>query len=97
MGGYIYLIRTREFLKNADNIFKIGKTTGKPSKRLGSYPRDSEILLVLKVMNCHECENLVIDAFKKYFIRKRNIGLEYFEGDKDSMIRIMINVGLRKK
>lgn len=83
---YIYLIRPREFIRTMENVYKIGKTTVRPTRRLGSYPKGSEIWLVMRVDDCHSMEKTIISEFKRTFIWKPEYGLEYFEGSPQKMI-----------
>jgi hypothetical protein len=84
---YIYLLRTREFIRFNENIYKIGKTTQEPNNRLRGYPKGSEILYIISVKNCHETELLCINKFKYEYVQKRDYGIEYFEGNVKDMIK----------
>jgi hypothetical protein len=84
--NYIYLIREREFINSEKNVFKIGKTTQRPEKRMANYPKDSEIILFVQVNNCDTMEPLLIDRFKNKFRQCTEIGTESFEGDRYLMM-----------
>lgn len=90
--GYIYLLREREFIKSSENIYKIGYTNQHPNKRFNGYPRDSELLLLEKICNANIYEKLLIKKFKYEFINRRDIGAEYFEGNKNYMCNIILKV-----
>jgi hypothetical protein len=65
---YIYFLQD----KSKDNIYKIGKT---------KFPKDS--ILILKIA-CHDnnvCEKEILVIFKKKFIERKDIGVDYFQGD----------------
>lgn len=83
---FIYLIREREFIRLKENTYKIGRTKQEPNSRLNGYPKNSEVLLFIKVHNCDLMENILINIFKKKFIQKKEYGREYFAGDKNQMI-----------
>jgi hypothetical protein len=92
-GNYIYLIREREFLRLGEETYKIGKTLKEnPNDRIKNYPKGSELILVLKVLDCNICETRLINRFKKEFIQKKEYGKEYFEGSTDEMIEIIISL-----
>jgi len=92
MYGYIYLLREREFIKNAENIYKIGYTNQNPNKRFNGYPRDSELLLLEEMYNANIYEKQIIKTFKNNFINRRDIGLEYFEGNRYYMCNIILKI-----
>lgn len=94
--NYIYLIREREFVRLNENVYKIGKTEMEPNTRLSGYPKKSEILLFLIVDNCHKSENLLIEEFKKKFIWRKDIGREYFEGNRHDMIILIYKLNYIK-
>ena len=86
---YIYLLRTREFIRLDENIYKIGKTTQEPNNRLKGY---SEIIYIISVKNCHETEQLCINKFKDEYVQKREYGIEYFEGNVKDMIKTINSI-----
>lgn len=90
INNYIYLLREREFIRMEENIYKIGKTTQFSLKRFNSYPSGSELILHIKCINCHESERILIDLFKLKYKQRKDIGLEYFEGDSTLMMNDVI-------
>lgn len=92
MLSYIYLLREREFLRLNENIYKIGKTEQEPNNRLSGYPKGTEVILFINTDNCHTMEDKLIYIFKNIFIQRTDIGKEYFEGDKDYMVKIICDV-----
>jgi hypothetical protein len=66
--GYIYLVRTREFKALNRPIYKVGRTSQCPDKRIGrlhKYTKGSEIYLILQ---CHVddvslIEKEILEAF----------------------------------
>lgn len=87
--NYIYLLKEREFIKTKEDIYKIGKTRQSPNNRLTGYPKSSEVILFLEVPDCDIIEKTLIEIFKDVFIQRKDIGTEYFEGDKNKMIEII--------
>ena len=92
MHSYIYLLREREFFRLNGNIYKIGKTEQEPNNRLAGYPKGSEVVLFMNVRDCHAIEGKIIYIFKNIFKQRTDIGTEYFEGDRDYMIKIICDV-----
>jgi hypothetical protein len=84
--NYIYLLQEREFVKNNEHIYKIGKTKQEHFKRYANYPKGSHILLHITCNNCDIIEKNILSLFKQKFIHKKDIGNEYFEGNFNSMI-----------
>jgi hypothetical protein len=68
-----------------ENIFKIGRTTRHYNNRLVEYEKDSKTIVVLQTDDCIGAEKFVLDKFKTKFIRRLDIGNEYFEGDETKM------------
>jgi hypothetical protein len=85
MGGYVYLLREREFIRLREKTYKIGRSEQSFGKRLVSYPKGSEIIMTLKVDNCREAEGEIMKIFKKKFKHRPEYGREYFEGDVENM------------
>lgn len=88
---YIYLIRLREFVRSSESIYKIGKTTMEPNRRLAGYPKGSEVLLFIQVSNCHSLEKDLLLQFQSKFIHRTDLGSEYFSGNPDEMMKLIIH------
>lgn len=88
---FIYLIKEREFIKTKEPIYKIGKTKQENLQRIKSYPNGSILLLYIITNNCDKKEKLIIQKFKEHFIHKKEIGNEYFMGDYNDMINIILS------
>ena len=86
----IYLIHTREFITTDIPIYKIGRSYN-IENRTNQYPRGSKVLCMIMCENSLACENYLINLFKTKFIQKTYYGREYFEGDKNLMIREIFN------
>jgi len=83
--GYIYLIQEREFIKTNEDVYKIGKTRQKGISRFKQYPKGSDLLYHRACCNCDIIECKIIQVFKTKYIQKREYGIEYFEGNYESM------------
>jgi flagellar biosynthesis GTPase FlhF len=93
--NYIYCIREREFLRAGDNIFKVGKTTVHPFKRMKQYPNGSCIALILKVSNCHLAEQELLKYLDKKFetamYNNQRIGREYYKATEEDIIQAIFS------
>lgn len=92
MSGHIYLIREREFINSGKPIYKIGKTCQKdPRRRIASYPKGSECIILIKKDNVELVEKRLIKQFTNFFIKRSDIGAEYFEGNKETMTKLIFD------
>ena len=89
---FIYLIKEREFIKTKEHIYKIGKTKQENLQRIKSYPNGSILLLYIITNDCDKKEKEIIQKFKELFIHKKDIGNEYFMGDYNHMINIILSI-----
>jgi len=85
--NYMYLLHEREFINSNQNIYKIGFTKALHN-RMGSYPKGSKIICVLPVSE--DPESFCIQKFRSKFISKTEIGFEYFEGNPEEMVKLLI-------
>jgi len=92
MAEYIYLIREREFIKTNEQIYKIGKSKQENCKRTKSYPKSSILECVFRVDDCNQKEKDIISLLTTKYKRRRDIGNEYFEGDRNEMIKDIIPI-----
>lgn len=88
---YIYLIREARFIKGDINIYKIGRTFRKPDKRMAEYPPGSEALLLMKSHHSKRDETQLLKVFEETFEIRRDMGSEYFMGDWEKMIKIIVD------
>ena len=86
---YIYLLITREYRNTGENIYKVGRTTQENHKRFKDYPKDSVLLFQIICKDCKYIEKIIINKFKENFKQRKDIGIEYFEGDYEEMIEII--------
>ena len=84
--NYIYLLQEREFLKTKEDIFKVGMTTKKNHERFNQYPKGSILLFQMICKNCKNIEKQIITSFKENFKQRKDIGIEYFQGNYKNMI-----------
>jgi hypothetical protein len=79
-GNYIYVIYTSHMAKLGLPIIKYGKTRN-VMNRFKGYPKDSVILYLCKVNNCHHVKDNIFTAFKEHFKQETYYGKEYFSGE----------------
>ncbi len=88
--SYIYLIQEREHIRLNEPTYKIGKTHQKPGARMGAYPKDSSLKIMLNFDNCDTAERQLLAMFKTQFIHKPEYGHEYFSGDVKQMLKTIM-------
>lgn len=93
---FIYIVQEREFIKTGEEIYKIGKTIN-PKNRLSSYPKASVVYNLTKFKDCHDTEKELLKLFETKFVKRTDIGKEYFEGDTDMMIDVIIKYKFEEK
>lgn len=80
--------------------YKLGKTTRNILTRVDEYPKGTEIIVALRVENCHQMENKLKKKFNKLFVQRKDLGIEYYSGDvikmQDVIIRAVSDSFLRK-
>lgn len=91
----IYLLREREFVTLGAPVYKLGRTVNWIN-RMNSYPKGSEVYLMIPVDNSVWYENQLISIFEDIYERAtvnddgiHTIGNEYFVGNLDEMIYII--------
>ena len=85
--GFMYLIQTRESIRLEENVYKIGKTYN-IEQRLSQYPKGSILHKKFRVSDRHLSERIILREFNEKFMRKDDMGNEYFEGDLQHMLKI---------
>lgn len=88
IGGHIYVIYVREFIRMKENIVKIGRTHD-IFKRFLAYPKGSTLLYTMYVNDTVKTETAIIKRLKETFICRTDYGNEYFEGDINEMIKVV--------
>lgn len=84
---FVYIIRTHEFERMNDDVYKIGRTS-KPHKRFRNYPKGSRLKLLIPVTDSVLYEKNLIEIFRTKFKHRKDHGAEYFEGDLMTMVQI---------
>ena len=90
--GYCYLLIEREFVKTKENIYTIGRTRRMIEQRFEEYPKGSKLIEHKEVSDCVVAEAALIKHFDKMFIKRRDIGNEYYEGDINLITKEFLNI-----
>jgi len=78
---FIYLLCEREFTKTEEDIYKIGRTNRKDMAMFADYTKGSLLLFYSFCNNSKVVKNKIINKFKSQFIQRKDIGIDYFEGN----------------
>jgi hypothetical protein len=89
--GYIYLLRKLEHVVKNEYIYKIGRTSRMPHKRINEYPKGTEVILIKYVNDSVKIETSIIRIFNKVF-KKKNHTNEYFYGHVNNMVEIIDHI-----
>ena len=87
---YVYMLRTREFIRLNENVYKIGRTSD-VTRRFGQYPKESEIIWFCAVDNSMSVEKTIKKFFSQIF-KRTSYGHEWFEGDPTQMIEALSKI-----
>lgn len=95
--GFIYLLREREFIRSAVNVYKFGRAVDF-EQRFQAYPRDSEIIVFARVLDAKAAEDDLIRACRDDpdVVSMPNTR-EYFEADVEKMQDIFYQVVVNHK
>lgn len=92
VGGYVYILREREFINSGQHIYKMGRTQQEDFRRFKNYPKGSKMEFYSPCVDCKDAENKIKTAFKEKFKQRTDIGTESFEGDINQMRDIMYKI-----
>jgi hypothetical protein len=87
--GHIYIIREREFIRLNEDIYKVGRTKNL-KQRFRDYPKGSEVIFCYQVDDTIEIEKIVLSELRNCFKNRRDIGSEYFEGNKIKISELIL-------
>ncbi len=88
--GYVYMIHEREFMVQGQTVYKIGRTNN-VLRRFSQYPKGSRLLFTYYVSDMFEMENILKEKLFQKFKCRRDVGIEYFEGDYEDMLNMMVS------
>jgi hypothetical protein len=81
----VYIVQTSESIKLKENVYKVGRTKQKGTKRMNGYPKGSELMLQEKVDDDIKMEKAILSVFSNKYKLREDYGKEYFEGDYSDM------------
>ena len=90
LGQGLYLLRTREFINNNQNIYKFGRSYNL-TKRITQYPNKSIVYLLIECDDSIKHESKIIEFFRNKYKSERDVGNEYFSGNLTEIIDDIIN------
>jgi hypothetical protein len=96
-GGYIYILREREFIRMKDSIWKIGATKHDDIfKRVNQYPNNSQLMYCLRVTNAFHVEKEIMSCLKTHpgIKQRTDIGREYFEGNLQKILSLVLSISV---
>ncbi len=93
MAGHVYLLQEREFINAQQHVYKIGQSM-QVRARISSYPKGSEVKMIVSVNDCIAIERRLIETFDSKFKKRIDIGREYYEGDVTAMMKEMTMIAL---
>lgn len=85
-----YILHERDDYNRQINIFKIG-LTGNVFRRIPQYPKGSKLVFMSSSPHMELVETKLIQVFSIMFIQRLDRGREYFEGDLETMKKIMMD------
>lgn len=80
------------FIRLHEPVYKIGRTCQQDFKRFDGYPKNSHLVLMVDVVDCKAIETLIIKKFKGIFKHRKDYGNEYFEGEKMTMMKEILDI-----
>ena len=94
--GFLYIVREREYLAGNRPVYKAGMSVQEPDnfiKRLKSYKKGSEIVMVLQcaAAHVHRLEGIMLTRMRSQF-DSHGDGNEYFTGDPTDMCHVLWEV-----
>lgn len=89
--GSIYMLIEREALRCEDQVIKIGRSDN-VFARIKNYPKGSEVIYTARVTDSESAERMLIKRLSISCNRRRDMGLEYFEGDLEEMTAVFHTV-----
>ena len=90
-GEFIYILKEREFIKCNEPVLKIGRSS-RLVDRIMQYPSGSMVHATGRVRDAKKAEEDVKLTFRGRFLQRRDLGIEYFEGDEDAMVDTFIRM-----
>jgi hypothetical protein len=91
--GVLYLLQAREFRVSGAPVFKLGRTScERQLVRPTQYGKDTLLHFVMPVGDHVAAEAAALETFRLRFTQRRDIGVEYFEGDLSEMRQLLLDM-----
>lgn len=91
--GYVYLIHPIEFINSNQTVYKIGHSKSNTVTRVSNgYKKGSCVILILESSTPDEHESIIKSTLNNTKGIKLFSGSEYFEGDKNIIKTIILNI-----
>lgn len=90
--GEIYIVHTRHCLEMGMPVYKIGRSDDVIKRLQQHYPRGSIIVGRALVPNMRNAEMVLLAMCERAFMRRRDFGQKYFEGDLTDLIALLDRV-----
>lgn len=87
----VYVIWTREFMRNKEQIYKVGRTSNL-KERLNNYGKGSVVLFYQETSQNVRAESKCLEICRLKFQQRTEFGKEYFEGNVNEIIRALSHV-----
>jgi len=98
MNHYIYIVHPIRFFEQNEPTYKIGKTTTNIFDYLSKkYSKSSKVIFASEVINCHQLERDIISLFDKIFVKRTDVGVEYYTGNVQKMKEIIALLMINEK
>lgn len=78
--GWLYAVHMRHCIDCKFNVFKLGRAGSVP-QRMTHYPKGSELICKVPVSLMVDAETMLMAMCRSRFIKRKDFGNEYFEGD----------------
>lgn len=90
--GEIYIVQTRHCLEMGMPVYKIGRSDDVLRRLHQHYPRGSMIVARAPVPNMRNAERVLLEMCQWAFVRRRDFGQKYFEGDLVAVLALLDRV-----
>ena len=81
LGEYLYIVQERERTISCENVFKFGRTSQAPNKRMTGYPKNSRLWMTVIMQDTKTHEDILKKFFAKKYKARPDIGSESYEVD----------------
>lgn len=88
---YIYILQRADFVTTGQNIYKLGRTVQNCTKRIQNYPKGSILFLQINTRDSIIVEKNLLNLFEELYTKRKDYGLEYFQGDIENMKLTIFN------